>query len=113
MKKKSRRLKRGQKHERLVLGLLRSLRLPWISKTRLATHEEDAQGGDVIIEDIWGQTMFLQVKSSPKEAQLFRKKRREQNKPYIVAIVVDAEKYSPKENLARIKEKFRWTPMER
>lgn len=110
--RKRKKLNRGARHERLVLGLIRSMRLPWVSKTRLATRQEDHEGADIIIEDIWGQTMFLQVKSSKREARRFRKLRRDKNKPNIITVVVDSNKYSRLQNLDHIKQKFEWNPIE-
>lgn len=58
---------------------------PWVYSARLATREEDRRGIDVVVSTDVGP-LYLQSKSSSKDAQRFRAKRR----PILVEVVVAA-----------------------
>jgi hypothetical protein len=88
---------RGQVSERRLVDAVQNLATlgaqglntgrAWITSVRLATKAEDACGIDVVVETDVGP-LYLQSKSSPKEAQRFRQKKRSR---LIVAVVVPAD----------------------
>lgn len=94
---------RGWRHECLAIDLIStSSRLPWLLDVRKSTEQEDLLGIDVIVQHIDGREIPLQVKSSAKEAQLFRKRRRERGDPPIPVVVLDSSKYSVVQNRERV-----------
>ena len=65
----------GQEREKKVVEILsREDKLNWITSVYRGTKEDDANGIDVIVETVDVGKLFLQIKSSHKEARLFKRK---------------------------------------
>ena len=69
---------RGEEAEERVAGLANSLfrSEPWFLGARISSVDEDRRGADVVVRTLLGD-VWVQVKSSAKEAQAFRKRQRE------------------------------------
>jgi len=95
------RLKGERNEEHLTQLLKETMLFPWMKNVDRSGWRNDSKGIDIIVTTTSGRKLYLQVKSSAKQAQRFRKKYKEKKYGNKIAAIVVFDGIEDKELLQR------------
>lgn len=91
-------MQKGKRAEQRALSALTHSLPHWAQTARLATHEEDGRGIDIVIETLRLGDLYVQIKSSRNGARQYRRRRR-RAKAIVVVIGEDMEERKIREKM--------------